>query len=82
MSTRITSQEDKVCLYDSVTGMAFGPVFDSEPECEAFCIWFKETTNFLPSPDTVMWAEHWVRWEAHLEEMLKFEADRERWTDV
>jgi len=41
MGVRITSQEDKVALFDSVTGHAFGPVFDSEWEAEEFTDWFQ-----------------------------------------
>lgn len=73
MSVWLTSQEDKVCMFDSVTGIAFGPVFDSEEECESFTVWYKETTNFLPSPfsPTESWQQAMVRWEQHLEWMMQ-----------
>lgn len=39
MGVRITTAERKVALYDSVTGKAFGPVFDSEEEADSFLNW-------------------------------------------
>lgn len=30
---------DSVAMYDSVTGWAFGPVFSSEDDAEAFIAW-------------------------------------------
>lgn len=36
MSVRLTSGENKVALFDSTSGFAFGPVFDDETEAEAF----------------------------------------------
>jgi hypothetical protein len=41
MGTRITGIEDKVALYDSVTGTAFGPVFDDSYEAEDFLAWLE-----------------------------------------
>ena len=39
MGVRLTSREDKVALYDSVSDIAFGPVFDSEEDAEKFLEW-------------------------------------------
>lgn len=36
MSVRVTAVEGKVALYDSVTGLAFGPVLDDDDEASAF----------------------------------------------
>lgn len=36
MGIRITTEEDKVALFDSVTGLAFGQVFDSAVDAQAF----------------------------------------------
>lgn len=36
MGVRTTSSENKVALFDSVTGRAFGPVFDSNDDIESF----------------------------------------------
>jgi hypothetical protein len=36
MGIRLTCPEDKVALFDSVTGWAFGPVFDNVTEGEDF----------------------------------------------
>lgn len=41
MGVRITDLET-VALYDSTTGMAFGPTFERESEAEAFLAWLKE----------------------------------------
>jgi hypothetical protein len=45
MSVHITSQEDKVALFDSTTGHAFGPVFDNEWEAEEFVNWHQKQTE-------------------------------------
>jgi hypothetical protein len=39
MGVRNTAAENKVALFDSVTGTAFGPVFDDEMQCDAFMEW-------------------------------------------
>lgn len=36
MSVRITSQESRAALFDSVSGWAFGPTFNTEEEAEDF----------------------------------------------
>ena len=41
MGVRLTSQEEVVALYDSVTGRAFGEVFDNEDDAEAFLEWLQ-----------------------------------------
>jgi hypothetical protein len=48
MSIRITSEEHKVALFDSTTGEAFGPVFDSEQEAEEFVDFVNERTGKDP----------------------------------
>lgn len=39
MGVKITSQENVVSVFDSVTGIAFGPVFDSEDYAQEFLDW-------------------------------------------
>jgi len=39
MSVRLTSSDRRVALFDSVTGVAFGPTFADEDEAEAFLRW-------------------------------------------
>lgn len=41
MSIRLTSQESRVALYDSVTGYAFGPTFADEDEASSFLDWLE-----------------------------------------
>lgn len=36
MSVRLSSQENRTALYDSTTGWAFGPTFDTQEDAEAF----------------------------------------------
>jgi hypothetical protein len=36
VSTRVTGVEGKAALYDSTSGLAFGPVFDDVPTANAF----------------------------------------------
>lgn len=45
MGVRDTSTERKVAMFDSVTGFAFGPVFDTEADLEEFMEWWDETSN-------------------------------------
>jgi hypothetical protein len=40
MGVRITD-ERHVALYDSTTGIAFGPTFESADEAEAFLVWYR-----------------------------------------
>lgn len=39
MGCRVTTTEGKSAMYDSVTDTAFGPVFDTEEEANAFIEW-------------------------------------------
>lgn len=39
MSVRTTAGEGKVALFCSTSGVAFGPVFDTEDEAERFLEW-------------------------------------------
>lgn len=41
MGVRITGQEGRVALYDSVSGFAFGPTFEDEDEAQAFLEWWE-----------------------------------------
>jgi hypothetical protein len=36
MSVRITADENKVALFDSVSGFAFGPTFDDRDEADSY----------------------------------------------
>ena len=38
----------RACMVDSVTGMAFGPLFSDAAEVEAFLVWNKATRGFDP----------------------------------
>ncbi len=40
MSVRITDTRN-VALYDSVTGIAFGPIFDTSDDAEAFLLFLE-----------------------------------------
>lgn len=42
MGVRILAAEGKTALYDSVSGTAFGPVFDDEHEAERFSAWVQQ----------------------------------------
>lgn len=45
MSVRLTSQEGRVALFDSTTGFAFGPTFDSQEDAEQFSAFVSEFTR-------------------------------------
>lgn len=45
MGIRITSTESKTAIYDSVSGFAFGPVFDSDLEAEEFIEFAEKRLN-------------------------------------
>lgn len=47
MGCRILSSPS-ACLYDSVTGWAFGPILDDEEDAENFLIFLKEKTETDP----------------------------------
>jgi hypothetical protein len=42
MGVRNSHVEGKAAMFDSTTGRAFGPVFDSSTELDAFLAWFGE----------------------------------------
>lgn len=48
MGVRLTSQEGKTALFDSVTDTAFGPVFNSKAEAEGFLGWLSESWGTDP----------------------------------
>lgn len=43
MGVRNSTYEGVTCLFDSVSGYAFGPVFDTADEAEDFVIWATDT---------------------------------------
>ncbi len=45
MGVRTTDGEGKVALFDSVSGFAFGPVFDTYEEAISFRDWVEERTG-------------------------------------
>lgn len=45
MGVQITGIERKSALFDSVSGLAFGPTFNSDEEAEAFLAWLVEQEN-------------------------------------
>jgi len=45
MGIRLTSEEGKTALYDSVSGFAFGPVFDTEVEAAEFADYAESRLN-------------------------------------
>jgi hypothetical protein len=42
MAVRLTSTENVVALYDSTTGLAFGPIFDSDEDAIEFLEWLEK----------------------------------------
>lgn len=42
MSVRITGSDGSVALYDSTTGVAFGPIFENEDQADEFLEWFRK----------------------------------------
>jgi len=50
VSVRITSREQAV-LYDSVNGIAFGPVFDSQLEASDFVEWLPKDARTYTQAD-------------------------------
>lgn len=48
MSVRLTSQESRVALFDSVTGYAFGPTFDSDEDAESFVAFVRDISGQDP----------------------------------
>jgi hypothetical protein len=41
MSVRITGSDDSVALYDSTTGVAFGPIFENDTKADEFLEWHR-----------------------------------------
>lgn len=48
MSVRLTSQESRIALFDSVTGFAFGPTFHSDEDAESFVAFVRDIANQDP----------------------------------
>ena len=63
MGVRVTSQEGKHALFDSATAVAFGPVFDSMEDCDAFLEFLREIgerdPRHIPVGELVGFAEEW-----------------------
>lgn len=69
MGIRITSQEDKSALFDSVSGWAFGPVFEDDIEAECFLSWTEEKGYpDLRSVSLAVLAEAYGMWKLEIEE--------------
>ena len=47
MGIRTTESDPKVALYDSVSGFAFGPTFDTSEEAENFLEWSRDRSPDL-----------------------------------
>jgi hypothetical protein len=47
MAVRITTQENMHALYDSVTGWAFGPVFDRIDDAQQFLAWAQDESGLV-----------------------------------
>jgi hypothetical protein len=43
MGIRTTESDPRVALYDSVSGFAFGPTFDTGEEAERFLRWYRNS---------------------------------------
>lgn len=52
MGVRITTDENKAAIFDSVTGWAFGPVFDTAEDAEDFLKFF-DANGIGPDPRAV-----------------------------
>ena len=70
MGVRITEDGRPAAIYDSVTGLAFGPTFTDEDEADDFLNWWgfkrNEDVRTVPMNDLV-------------EAVAKFRADAEAW---
>lgn len=66
MGLQLTSVEGKTAMFDSVTGWAFGPAFDTEREANSFMEWLEVEHGLedarIISPDRLheLYAE-WTR---------------------
>jgi hypothetical protein len=65
MGVRTTSGEKTVALFDSVTGWAFGRVFDSDLEAEDFLAFTADGPDLRTLDDDQLdtlfcqWTDHW-----------------------
>lgn len=50
MGVRLTTDESKTALFDSVTGLAFGPVFDCTADAESFLEYAEKFKVLFISP--------------------------------
>jgi len=70
MSVRLSTEENKTALFDSATGWAFGPVFDTQEEAEAFLAHLtsigERDARHIPVGELVELA---LEWEAEREEI-------------
>ena len=76
MGVRITKDEGKVALFDSVSGFAFGPVFDDEFEAEAFLAYCRN--HDLPDPRAMSdrdIEDHVVAFRRDVDEMIEDETE-------
>lgn len=64
MGVRITSDEDKAALFDSVSGWAFGPVFDNSDEADDFLTYCESAElpdlRTMSEPDLMNAHEKWA----------------------
>ena len=76
MGLRLTSAEGVTAMFDSVTGWAFGPVFEHEEDAEAFMGWARtqcqiEDLRSLSSADLFrLWEEYNREQQARAQEAL------------
>lgn len=85
-----TTGQNAVCLYDSVTGIAFGPVFEDVPEADAFQRWYERPqpadgrviemrwlTRCLPDEQKAT-ADAWATFrDTHREDECPYDVDRD-----
>lgn len=76
MSIRV-SDESRVCLYDSVNGWAFGPVFESVEHAEDFQRWLAERFGFEDLDGIDPLALSPQGWKARYEEWFDDRVDGE-----
>lgn len=65
MGQRDTESENKIALFDSVTGWAFGPTFDTAEEVESFLTFVEKETGDsdlrgLPPKETLAIHSAWL----------------------
>ena len=59
MSVR-TTDSDHVAMYDSVTGRAFGPIFESEENLDEFIDWLEDDLRNLSPKNLDAQYEAWL----------------------